>query len=95
LGEVSSNYDDEKIDIDKPVNCKEDLDEIKNIFDQIDELDQLMIEEEDDESETVIENSNKNFGSKSEITLESIKNDFPGVILTDNFLTEASMIPLS
>jgi len=72
LGEVSSNYDDEKIDIDKPVNCKEDLDEIKNIFDQIDELDQLMIEEEDDESETVIENSNKNFGSKSEITLESI-----------------------
>lgn len=95
MGEVSSNYDDEKIDIDKPVNCKEDLDEIKNIFDQIDELDQLMIEEEDDESETVIENSNKNFGSKSEITLESIKNDFPGVILTDNFLTEASMIPLS
>ena len=56
MGEVSSNYDDEKIDIDKPVNCKEDLDEIKNIFDQIDELDQLMIEEEDDESETVIEN---------------------------------------
>ena len=95
MGEVSSNYDDEKIDIDKPVNCKEDLDEIKNIFDQIDELDQLMIEEEDDESETVIENSNKNFGSKSEITLESIKNDFPGVILTDNFLTEAAMIPLS
>lgn len=74
--------DENQIEVDeiaRPVaHSKEDLDEIKNIFDKIDELDKFMAadEEEDNALESLCD---QKFGSKSEFSIDQIKNDFPSV----------------